>query len=410
MITFDELGLSEAVMEGVREKGYTHPTDIQAQAIPLVLDGKDVIGASQTGTGKTAAFALPTISKLGSHKATRCLILEPTRELAAQVYDAFIDYGKGTDLTYCLIHGGVGYGPQIEALQADADVIVATPGRLLDLMAKGSIKMEEVDTLILDEVDRMLDMGFLPDVRKIINKIPNKERQTLFFSATMPAQIKGLADWVLKDPVEIEIGQRIKAADTVYHAFYPVALDQRYQLFEALVEATDFDSLMVFTRTKMMADRIASAMKKKEKYSVTAMHSDIRQSERSKALKGFKEGSFDIIVATDIAARGLDISGVTHVINYNVPENSEDYVHRIGRTGRAQREGDAFTILTADEVPYAESIERLIGQKIEKRKLTDFPYNYTAILDADKPSVEKLHKMLGRTKRPKQRRPKRTKR
>ena len=221
-------------MEGIREKGYTHPTEIQAKAIPLVLDGKDVIGASQTGTGKTAAFALPTITRLGSHTTTRCLILEPTRELAAQVYDSFQDYGKGTDLKYALVHGGVGYGAQNEALQGGADVVVATPGRLLDHMEKGTIKLQDVEVLILDEVDRMLDMGFLPDVRRIINKIPGK-RQTLFFSATMPPQIQGLADWVLKEPVEVEIGQRIKAADTVYHAFYPVSIDQRYELFEALV-------------------------------------------------------------------------------------------------------------------------------------------------------------------------------
>lgn len=403
MTTFEELGLPETVMDGIREKGYTTPTEIQAKAIPLILEGKDVIGASQTGTGKTAAFALPTISRLEGHKTTRCLILEPTRELAAQVYDSFQDYGKGTDLTYALIHGGVGYGTQTDALQNGADVVVATPGRLLDHMSKGTIKMEEISVLILDEVDRMLDMGFLPDVRRIISQIPGP-RQTLFFSATMPPQIQGLADWVLKDPVEVEIGQRIKAADTVYHAFYPVSIDQRLELFEAIVEATDFDSIMVFTRTKMAADRLAANMKKKGKYHVTAMHSDIRQSERAEALKGFKEGTYDIIVATDLAARGLDISGVTHVINYNVPENAEDYVHRIGRTGRAQREGDAFTILTADEVPFAESIERLIGQKIERRRLPDFPYKYTAILDEDEPSVEKLHKMLGRTKRPKPRR------
>jgi len=405
-MTFDDLGLSESVMEGVRASGYTEPTEIQARAIPLVLNGRDVIGASQTGTGKTAAFALPTLSKLGTTGSTRCLILEPTRELAAQVYDAFQEYGKGTDLTYCLVHGGVGYGNQTDALKAGADVVVATPGRLLDHMSKGNISMATIDTLILDEVDRMLDMGFLPDVRKIINQIPGK-RQTLFFSATMPAQIQGLADWVLDDPVEVEIGQRIKAADTVYHAFYPVSVDQRYELFAALVEATDFDSLMVFTRTKVAADRLAAAMKKTGKYRVTAMHSDIKQADRAKALKGFKEGSFDIIVATDLAARGLDVSGVTHVINYNVPENPEDYVHRIGRTGRAQREGDAFTILSADEVPFAESIERFIEQNIERRKLPDFPYVYTAILDSDEPTVEKLHKMLGRTKRP---RPKRRKR
>lgn len=390
-------------MSGIREKGYIHPTEIQAKAIPLILDGKDVIGASQTGTGKTAAFALPAISKLGSHQATRCLILEPTRELAAQVYDSFQDYGKGTDLTYALIHGGVGYGTQNEALENGADIVVATPGRLLDHMSRGTIQLKDISILILDEVDRMLDMGFLPDVRRIVNQIPG-QRQTLFFSATMPPQIKGLADWVLKDPMEVEIGQRIKAADTVYHAFYPISIDQRFELFDALVEATDFDSIMVFTRTKMAADRLAANMKKKGKYRVTAMHSDIRQTERAEALKGFKEGAFDIIVATDLAARGLDISGVTHVINYNVPENPEDYVHRIGRTGRAQREGDAFTILTAEEVPFAESIERLIGQKIDRRKLPNFPYKYTAILDEDEPSVEKLHKALGRTKRPRPRR------
>lgn len=379
---FQVLGLSDAVLAAVRESGYDKPTQIQERAIPVVIEGRDVVGASQTGTGKTAAFALPTLTRLGPPGKFRCLVLEPTRELAAQVVEQFEKYGKHTGLRVLLVHGGVGYEKQRKGLQQGVDVVVATPGRLLDFMQDGTADLNDLQVLILDEVDRMLDMGFLPDVRRIVERTP-KSRQTLFFSATMPPQIQTLADFALKEPTSIEIGIRFSPAETVSHYMYPVASDQRQELLLAILTKTHFESLMIFTRTKVQADQLYSALQQEGKYKVAVMHSDIRQSERERALKGFRSGEFEVIVATDLAARGLDISGVTHVINYMVPENSEDYVHRIGRTGRAQKEGDAFTLFAADEVMNVASIERLISQKIERRKLEGFDYKYTTVLDEE---------------------------
>jgi superfamily II DNA/RNA helicase len=346
------------------------------------LAGKDVIGASQTGTGKTAAFALPTLTRLGAPGKFRCLVLEPTRELAAQVVEQFEKYGKHTGLRVLLVHGGVGYEKQRKGLQQGVDIVVATPGRLLDFMQDGTANLGDIEVLILDEVDRMLDMGFLPDVRRIVERTP-KERQTLFFSATMPPQIQNLADFALREPLSIEIGIRFSPSEMVSHYMYPVAGDQRQELLLAILSQTHFDSVMIFTRTKAQADHLYAAIQQEGKYKAAVMHSDIRQSERERALKGFRDGEFEVIVATDLAARGLDISGVTHVINYMVPENSEDYVHRIGRTGRAQKEGDAFTLFSAEEIPNVASIERLIDQKIERRKLDGFKYTYTTVLDEE---------------------------
>ncbi|MEM9482049.1 MAG: DEAD/DEAH box helicase [Verrucomicrobiota bacterium] len=392
---FAELGFSEPILHGILAANYETPTPVQAKAAPLILDGRDVIGASQTGTGKTAAFGLPILTKLGSHGDLRCLILEPVRELAAQVHDAFMTFSAATDLRTTLLHGGVKYGKQNEGLMLGSDIVVATPGRLLDHLSRGTISLDKIEFLVLDEVDRMLDMGFLPDVRKIINKCP-QNRQTLFFSATMPPQIDSLAKWALKDPAEVEVGRRITAAETVSHYFYPVASTQREELLLALLERTEFHSVMIFTRTKRDADMLFSKLQSHGEHKIAVLHSDIRQSDRTKALNGFREGSYEVIIATDLAARGLDISNVTHVINYQVPENSEDYVHRIGRTGRAQKEGDAFTLLSADELERAESIERLIGQKIEHRKLENFNYVYTTLLDDDAPDPDFFKKRKGR--------------
>ncbi|MEZ5301456.1 MAG: DEAD/DEAH box helicase [Verrucomicrobiales bacterium] len=403
-MSFAELGLSEPVLRAVEAVGYQKPTPIQEKAIPVILAGRDVLGSSQTGTGKTAAFALPTLSRLGEpQKKVRCLVLEPTRELASQVDEEFSRLGQFTGLGSVVVYGGVGYGKQLDGLKAGGEIVIATPGRLLDHLSRRTISLEALEVLVLDEVDRMLDMGFLPDVRKIVDKCP-KDRQTLFFSATLPPQLKTLANWAVRDPFEIEIGRRLSAAETVSHYFYPVALDQRDALLMALLERTDFRSVMIFTRTKMQADRLFAELNRKGEYNCTVMHSDIRQSDREKALKGFRSGEFDIIIATDIAARGLDISGVSHVINFQVPENPEDYVHRIGRTGRAEKEGDAFTILCADELDSATSIERTIGQKVERRRLEGFPYNYTTLLDADAPSPEKFNRLVGRRKPGKRRR------
>ncbi len=377
---FEALGLSPAVLAAVRQTGYTTPTTIQEKSIPIILTGRDVIGASQTGTGKTAAFALPTLTRMAAPGKFRVLVLEPVRELAAQVVEQFEKYGEHTGLRVLLVHGGVGYDKQRKGLQEGVDIVVATPGRLLDFMQEGIADLRNVEVLILDEVDRMLDMGFLPDVRRIVEKTP-PSRQTLFFSATMPPQIKSLADFALKDPETVEVGIRFSPSETVSHYMYPIASDQRMELLLAILKQTHFESVMIFTRTKVQADQIYSALNQLNEYKVAVMHSDIGQRDRERALQGFRNGEFEIIVATDLAARGLDVSGVTHVINYMVPEHSEDYVHRIGRTGRAQKEGDAFTLFAADELMNVASIERLISQKIERRKLEGFSYKYTTALD-----------------------------
>ena len=380
-MTFEELGLSAPILEAVKDCGYENPTPIQEQAIPFVLQGKDVIGASQTGTGKSAAFALPLLTKMTHTGQPQVLVLEPTRELADQLAEAFRTYAAHTDITVGLLYGGVGYGQQTDELKKGCDVVVATPGRLVDHFYRGNMKFKEVKTLVLDEVDRMTDMGFLPIVRKIVNLCPWEERQTLFFSATMPQILQGFAKWCLTDPQEIAIARREVAA-TISHAFYPVGMDQRDELLLALIKATNFENLMIFTRTRKEADTVGSMLRRNGWESeVTVMHSDIPQKERMASLKGFKEDKYRILVATDVAARGIDINGVTHVINYRVPENPEDYVHRIGRTGRAENTGDAFTLLTADELDFAKSVECFINQKVERRKLEGFPYVYTALLD-----------------------------
>jgi len=390
---FESLGLSAAVLEAIVESGYTTPTPIQAQAIPIILQGKDVIGASQTGTGKTAAFALPTLSMFEKLGKPQILILEPTRELAHQVAEQFQKYGKHTGFKVALLYGGVGLGKQSEELQAGADIVVATPGRLIDHFFRAAMRFGEIKVLILDEVDRMLDMGFLPQVRKIVNLCPWEGRQTLFFSATMPPAIQTFAQWCLTNPTSIEIA-RASIPSTVTHAFYPVAMDQRDDILLELLKQTDYHSVMIFTRTRKEADEVTALIKTTGQSKVVAMHSDINQVDRMKALAGFKSGAYEILVATDVAARGIDISGVSHVINYRVPENAEDYVHRIGRTGRAEAEGDAFTILTADELDYAKSVEIFIEQKIPRRKLENFDYIYTALLD-DSPGKPVRKKKTG---------------
>jgi ATP-dependent RNA helicase RhlE len=376
---FTKLGLADALAYAVQEMGYVDPTPIQTQAIPVVLQGGDVIGSAQTGTGKTAAFALPIIQRLGGHGRLRCLILEPTRELALQVEDAFQKFAKFTDLRVTIVYGGVGYGKQTDDLRRGVDILAATPGRLLDHMQQGNCSLDDVEILVLDEVDRMLDMGFLPDVRRIVQRCP-KNRQTLFFTATLPPELEQLAGWALHNPVKVEIGRVRSPAETVSHAFYPVVASQKFDLLQLLLDQTDFKSVLIFTRTRMGADRIAHKLKGKG-HTVGVMHSDRSQRERVEALEGFKSGRFEVLVATDIAARGLDIAGVSHVINYDVPENPEDYVHRIGRTGRAHHTGDAFTLVTEEDVRDARSIERYMGLAVERKKIEGFPYIYSALFD-----------------------------
>jgi len=386
-MSFWNLGLSDDVVHGVQSMGYIDPTPIQLRSFPIVMSGRDLIGSAQTGTGKTGAFALPVLSRLKTHGKCRCLVLEPTRELAAQVETAFLEYGRFGDLRVSVLYGGVGYGKQKEDLEKGVDIIVATPGRLLDHLEQGTASLKDVDILILDEVDRMLDMGFLPDVRRIVEQCP-KERQTLFFSATIPPEISRLTSWVLTDPLKVEIGVQRSTADTVKHAFYPVAADQKFALLEALLDRTQYESCLIFTRTKHGADKIASSLALTG-HTIGVMHSNRTQAERTEALEGFKSGKYEVMVATDIAARGIDVSGITHVINYDVPLHPEDYVHRIGRTGRAMTVGDAFTLITADELKAVESIERFIGQKVPRLKLDHFNYLFTSLFNQEAVSAIK---------------------
>jgi len=380
-MSFKDFGLHEEVVRGVESMGYVDPTPIQLRAFPIILSGKDMMGSAQTGTGKTAAFGLPILTKLNAHGSLRALILEPTRELAAQVETAFRDFARFMDLKVALIHGGVGYGKQREQLQAGMDILVATPGRLLDFLEDGTANLKDIQYLVLDEVDRMLDMGFLPQVRRIVDRVP-KQRQTMFFSATLPPELETMTKWLLKDPEAVEIGARRSPAETITHALYPVAKDQKFDLLIAMLERTNFDSCIIFTSTKIMADKVAHRLKEM-KHAVAALHSNRTQNEREEALAGFKSGKYEVMVATDIAARGLDVAGVSHVINYDVPGHPEDYVHRIGRTGRAQLTGDAFTIFTAEEMDHVRSIERFIGAKIPRLKLEGFDYLYTTLFNED---------------------------
>jgi ATP-dependent RNA helicase RhlE len=383
-MAFSKLGLSHAMLDGVKAMGYVEPTPIQLRTIPLILSGRDVIGSAQTGTGKTAAFALPILSKLDHHEPQpRVLILEPTRELAAQVETAFRDFARFTDLRVVVVFGGVGYGLQKDSLRKGVDVLVATPGRLLDLMQQGACRLDRVQYLVLDEADRMLDMGFLPDVKRIVQKCP-RERHTSLFSATVPPEIETLIQWAMKSPETVEIGARRTPAETVKHVIYPVSDSQKTDLLLELLKRVNYDSVIVFCRTKSGADRVSHLLRRNN-HAVAVLHSNRTQREREQALRGFRDGRFEVLVATDIAARGLDIAEVSHVINYDVPQHPEDYIHRIGRTGRMEAKGDAFTLMVAEDGRHVQAIERFIGQKIQRIKLENFDYRYTALFEEDKP-------------------------
>jgi ATP-dependent RNA helicase RhlE len=381
---FSKFGLSQSMIDGVKAMGYTEPTPIQLRAIPLVLEGRDVIGSAQTGTGKTAAFALPILSQLRNHSSRpRLLVLEPTRELAAQVETAIRDFARFTDLRVVVVFGGVGYGLQRENLRKGVDIIVATPGRLLDLVEQGDCKLDHIQFLVLDEADRMLDMGFLPDVRRILDKCP-RNRHTSLFSATIPPEIETLIQWAMKNPETVEIGARRTPAETVKHVIYPVSDSQKTDLLLELLKRVNYDSVIVFCRTKHGADRIAHLLKRNN-HAVAVLHSNRTQREREQALRGFRDGRYEVLVATDIAARGLDIADVSHVINYDVPQHPEDYIHRIGRTGRMEATGDAFTLMVAEDSRHVFAIERFISQKVPRVKLENFNYRYTALFEEGKP-------------------------
>lgn len=361
-------------MQGIKDAGYETATPIQEAAIPAALRGRDIIGTAQTGTGKTAAFVLPILNKLldGPKGMPRVLIVTPTRELAEQIHQVTKTLSAGTGLRSATIYGGVGADRQIKALRNGVEILVATPGRLLDLIGQRHAKMNRIEILVLDEADRMFDMGFLPDVRRIIKAVP-EQRQTMLFSATFPAEVEQLAGQSLTNPQRISMGIS-KPAVTVSHALYPVPQHLKTGLLLKLLKQIDSDSVLIFVRTKHRADKVAKQIAHAG-YHVTSLHGNRTQGQRERALHGFKTGHFHIMVATDIAARGLDIEGITHVINYDMPDTADAYIHRIGRTGRAQHTGDAFTLVTDEDNDMIRTLERIMKQPLDKKTLPDFDYS-----------------------------------
>ncbi|HEX8960715.1 MAG TPA: DEAD/DEAH box helicase [Geobacteraceae bacterium] len=376
-MTFEDFSFKPAVAAGIKRSGYVTPTPIQAQAIPPVLAGRDVMGLAQTGTGKTAAFALPILQRLmeGGRGHVRALIVAPTRELAEQIHETIGSLGRETRLRSVTVYGGVGVNPQVEKLRKGVEIVVACPGRLLDHMTQKTIDLSRVEVLVLDEADQMFDMGFLPDIRRILKGLP-PQRQTLLFSATMPDEIRRLAHDILHDPVTVQIG-RTAPPVTVSHALYPVEQHLKTPLLLQLLHHTDTESVLVFTRTKHRARRLGEQLEKAG-YRAASLQGNLSQNRRQAALDGFRDGTFQILVATDIAARGIDVSQVSHVINYDIPDTAEAYIHRIGRTGRAARSGDAFTLVTGDDVAMVRAIERTINASLERRTLPGFDYSIPA--------------------------------
>ena len=378
-MSFTTLGLSKEILDAISDQGYTTPTPVQKQAIPMILDGSDILAGAQTGTGKTAGFTLPLLEKLKQmpHKkgkrAVRALILTPTRELAAQVAESVEIYGKYLPFTSTVIFGGVGINPQKATLRKGIDIVIATPGRLLDLMNQGAINLSLVDTLILDEADRMLDMGFIHDIKKILAKLP-KNRQNLLFSATFSNDIKKLADGLLNSPKLIEVARQNISAETIAQKVYPVDCKRKKELLVQLIKDRDWRQVLVFTRTKHGANRLTEYLSN-SMINAVAIHGNKSQGARTKALAKFKDGSVRVLVATDIAARGIDIDQLPHVVNFELPNVPEDYVHRIGRTGRAGNEGEAVSLVCVDEKMLLRGIEKLIRKDIPKETIEEFRPN-----------------------------------
>jgi ATP-dependent RNA helicase RhlE len=370
---FNLLGLPPAIMKGVRAAGYSEPTPIQRKAIPLILEGKDLIGAAQTGTGKTAAFILPILARLlNGPKRLRALVLTPTRELAAQVETNARDYARFTDIAVGVVYGGVPLPPQERMLRSGIDLLVATPGRLLDLHGRLALRLDYVDVLVLDEADRMVDMGFAPDLRRILRLLP-AERQTLLFSATMPPELNHVAREALREPARVDLAPPSRPAAGITQAVYPVSRNLKTELLDEILSAIEVRSMIVFTRTKHGADRLARQLGKRN-YTVAPIHGNRSQSQRERALGDLKRGRIQILVATDIASRGIDVDGISHIVNYDVPHSPEDYVHRIGRTGRMDAVGDAFTLMSPEEQKDFTAIERFLGRAVPRVMLPDFDY------------------------------------
>jgi len=406
-LNFKTFNFKPAVAAGVAEAGYVTPTPIQARAIPEVLANHDMIGVAQTGTGKTAVFVLPILNRLLETKGAgvRALIMAPTRELAEQIHQAIETLGRKTHLKSVPVYGGVGIHPQIEKLKR-ADIVVACPGRLLDHMNRRTVDFSSLEVLVIDEADQMFDMGFLPDIRRILARLP-KKRQTLLFSATMPTEIRRLANDVLREPVTVQVGT-VAPADTVSHALYPVAQHLKAALLLKLLANTTAKSVLVFTRTKYRAKSLGRKLDKAG-YRCASLQGNLSQGRRQAALDGFRDGTFQILVATDIAARGIDVTRVSHVINYDIPSTPDAYIHRIGRTGRATKSGEAFTFITGEDKDMVRAINRTMGTSIERRTLPDFDY-YAAPLTSKgngahptggrgAPRKKSAHKTKGRAQR-----------
>ena len=383
-MNFEQFNLDSRLMQGIKNAGYETATPIQEAAIPAALRGRDIIGTAQTGTGKTAAFVLPILNKLldGPRGIPRALIVTPTRELAEQIHQVFRALSVGTKLRSATIYGGVGATRQIKALKDGVEILVATPGRLLDLVQQRYAKLHTIEVLVLDEADRMFDMGFLPDVRRIIKAVPT-QRQTMLFSATFPPEVELLSAQSLINPQKIAMGIS-RPAHTVTHALYPVPAHLKSALLLQLLKQTASDSVLIFTRTKHRADKVARQVAHAG-FRVTSLHSNRTQGQREQALSGFKTGHFRIMVATDIAARGLDIESISHVINYDMPDTADAYIHRIGRTGRAQRTGDAFTLVTPEDNDMIRQLERIMGHPLKRETLPDFDYSLPAPKHATAP-------------------------
>ncbi|PNU19697.1 RNA helicase [Geothermobacter hydrogeniphilus] len=376
-MNFSSFNLHPKINAGITAAGYTTPTPIQAQAIPKIMRQRDVMGLAQTGTGKTAAFGLPILHRLmtGPRGGVRALVIAPTRELAEQIHESLSLLGNQSGLRSTTIYGGVGINPQISRLKKGVDIVVACPGRLLDHIQQGTIDLRRLQMLVLDEADQMFDMGFLPDIRRIIKALP-VQRQTLLFSATMPKEIRHLAEEVLTDPERVQV-DIVAPAETVSHALYPVPQHLKTNLLLKLLQQTDTESVLVFTRTKHRAKRLGEKLGKSG-YRATSLQGNLSQNKRQAALNGFRDGSVQILVATDIAARGIDVSQVSHVINFDIPNTTEAYIHRIGRTGRASRSGDAFTLITEEDRAMVRAIEKVLDQQVEQRRLKDFDYRLPA--------------------------------
>jgi len=370
---FASLGLPPQVLKGVRAAGYTDPTPVQRRAIPLILTGQDLIAAAQTGTGKTAAFVLPILTRLlEGPKRLRALVLTPTRELAAQVETNARDYARFTDIRVGVVYGGVPLPPQERMLKQGIDFLVATPGRLLDLHDRLALRLDFIEILVLDEGDRMVDMGFAPDLRRILRHLPT-ERQTMLFSATMPPDLNSVAKDALRNPARVDLAPPSRPAAGITQAVYPVSRDRKTDLLDAMLSQDEVSSVIVFARTKHGADRLTKLLLRRGR-SVATLHGNRSQSQRERALGDLRRGRVQVLVATDIASRGIDVEGITHVVNYDVPHTPEDYVHRIGRTGRVDAVGDAFTLMSPEEGKQVTAIERFLGRSIPRVTLPDFDY------------------------------------